>query len=685
MSDASRAAQLRRLLFPQSIAVVGASAEFQKAGSQLVHALRDFPGALYPINRKTTEIQGFKAYPDLVSLPEAPDLVAVAVPAGATPMVIEEAARARAGGALVVGGGFAESGDAGAALQSASLAAALDGGVRLLGPNTSGYFSPAAGRYVTFAPGTETIRAGSVAVVAQSGGVNLTLSFMLSRAGLGVSLAVGLGNACDVGASDILPLLADDPDTSVIALHLEGVTFGRQLYDTLRAVTPRKPVVVLTVGRADSSAFAESHTGALLGSFDLKVAALRQAGAVVVDSTDSLVAACAGLSRRRLPAKADPGVALMTAQAGPGLLIVDNLRAAGVSVPDLTDASVQHIETLLPPITYMRNPVDTGRPSPAFPEILGTVATDPNVDLLCVWALNEPEVLDPAQALAAAASDKPLLFGGIGAAGAFDEVIEQVNAAGFAALASPEQLVTAARAMVEDARAQYAAQHDARQEGDAAAPVDLPDTIDEAAAKAILGDLGIRSPARILCATRADAHAARAQIGGRIVIKVIDAAILHKTEAGGVHVGVADADALDRALDCIDAIPGPQRAYLVEEMAPPGLELIVGAVRDPSFGPAIIVGLGGVAAEAMQDVSRRLSPITAQDAHAMLDELRGKALLDGWRGAPAIDRQAIVDVLVTLARFIADNPAVSEVEINPLRAYPDGCLALDALLVSRKV
>lgn len=685
MSDALRAAQLRRLLFPRSIAVVGASAEFQKAGSQLVHALRDFPGALYPINRKTPEIQGFRAYPDLVSLPEAPDLVAVAVPAGATPAVIEEAARAGAGGALVVGGGFAESGDAGAALQAASLDAARAGGVRLLGPNTSGYFSPAARRYVTFAPGTETIRPGSVAVVAQSGGVNLTLSFMLSRAGLGVSLAVGLGNACDVGASDILHILADDPDTSVIALHLEGVTSGRQLYDTLRAVTPRKPVVVLTVGRADSGAFAESHTGALLGSFDLKVAALRQAGAVVVDSTDDLVAACAGLGRGRLPAKADPGVALMTAQAGPGLLIVDNLRAAGVNVPELADASVKHIECLLPPITYMRNPVDTGRPSPAFSDILGTVVRDPHVDLVCVWALNEPEVLEPAKALAAAASEKPVLFGGIGAAGAFDAVIDQVNAAGFAALASPEQLVTAVRAMVEDSRAQCAARHQPSDMAGAGVAPELPDVIDEAAAKEILGRLGVRSPARAVCQTRDEARAAFARIGGKVVVKVIDAAILHKTEAGGVHVGIADAAALEGALDCIDAIPGPQRPYLVEEMAPAGLELIVGAVRDPSFGPAIIVGLGGTAAEAMQDISRRLAPITPEDAHAMLDELRGKALLDGWRGAPAVDRSAIVDVLVTLARFIATNPGVREVEINPLRVYPDGCLALDALLMTGAV
>ncbi len=248
MLETSRASQLKRLLYPKSIAVVGASASFQKAGSQLVHALREFPGSLYPINGTASEVQGFKTYKDLQALPESPDLVAIAVPAAATPKIMAEAAAVAAGGALVIGGGFSESGTSGAALQNESIAAAREGSVRLLGPNTSGFFNPGTRCFATFAPGTETIGAGAVGIIAQSGGVNLTLAFLLARSGLGVSLAVGLGNSADVDAADLLEILAEDEATKVIALHLEGVKNGRRLYETLRHLTPKKPVVILTVG-----------------------------------------------------------------------------------------------------------------------------------------------------------------------------------------------------------------------------------------------------------------------------------------------------------------------------------------------------------------------------------------------------------------------------------------------------
>jgi acetyltransferase len=656
----------------------------QKAGSQFVHALRDFPGALFPINPTAEEIQGFKAYPDLKSLPVAPDLVGIAVPAAATPSVIRDCVAAGAGGALVIGGGFAEAGDDGAALQAEMLGAARHGDLRVLGPNTSGFFNPGRSCYATFAPGTETIRAGNVAVVAQSGGVNLTLSFMLARAGLGVSLAAGLGNAMDVDAADVLGLLALDDATNVIALHVEGVTHGRRLYDAVRAVTRHKPVVVLTVGRGDSGAFAQSHTGALLGGFEVKVAALRQAGAIVVATSDELVSACMALAFNRLPPLADPGVALVTGQAGPGLLIIDNLKAAGIAVPDLCEASVKHIRTLLPPITYMSNPVDTGRPSPTFGEVLQTVADDPGIDLVCVSALNEPEVLAPAAALGKLLTKKPVLFSGLGAAGAVDRVLENVRSAGFAAFLSPEQMVTGVSALVNDARARHAR---FTGDGEPARP-EIADVgpltdLDEASAKGVLGLLGIASPRRALCDSRTQAHAALAHFGGKVVVKVVDSAILHKSEVGGVHVGIADAATMDAALERIDAIPGPQRAYMVEEMAASGFELIAGAVRDPSFGPVVLVGMGGVAAEAIQDVSRRLAPIGRSDAKAMLDELKSKALLDGWRGAPAVDREAVISVLVALSDLVVARSELDEIEINPLRAYPDGCLALDALIVAR--
>lgn len=683
-STVIRTEQLKRLLFPKSIAVVGASASFEKAGSQFVHALRGFPGNLYPINPTATEIQGFIAYPDLASLPQAPDLVAVAVPAVATPSVIRASAAAGAGGALVIGGGFSESGEVGGELQEQMLSAARAGALRVLGPNTSGFFNPKNRCFATFAPGTETIAPGPVAVVAQSGGVNLTLAFMLSRVGIGVSHAIGLGNAMDVDASDVLTILAGDEATKVIALHVEGVTYGRRLFDTLSAVTRRTPVVVLTVGRGDSSAFAESHTGALLGAFEVKVAALRQAGAIVVDSSDELVAACMALSFNRLPALANPGVGLVTAQAGPGLLIVDSLRSDGICLPDLKDATVEKIRELLPPITYMRNPVDTGRPSAHFTQIVSTVAADPAIDLICVSALNEPQVLNPAVTLAAAQLTKPLLFSGLGAVGDIDSVLASVRAAGFPTFLSPEQMVAGVKALVKDAQACH--RNSLKETSD----VPLPGPtrrqwsgLNEDQAKDVLREIGIRIPEKFLCVDRREAHSALARASGKVVVKVVDAAILHKTEVGGVHVGIRDTAGLDHALDTIDAIDGPWRPYLIEAMAPDGLELIVGAIRDPNFGPVVLVGLGGVAAEALKDVSRRLAPITRSEAELMISELRGHELLDGWRGGAKLDGTAVAEALVGLSNLICSNEGILEIEINPLRVYSNGCLALDALIVGK--
>jgi len=678
-----RSAQIRRLFCPASIAVVGASTSFEKAGSQLVHALRGFAGAVYPINPTASEIQGLKAYPNLASLPVAPDLVAMAVPAPATPAVMREAAAAKAGGALIIGGGFAEIGPDGAALQADMLNAARAGGVRLLGPNTSGFFNPARGCYATFAPGTETIGAGSVAIVAQSGGVNLTLSFLLARAGAGISMAVGLGNAADVSASDVLEYLLHDAATKVIGLHLEGVMDGRLLYDTLRRVTPIKPVVVLTVGRADSGEFAQSHTGALLGAYELKISALRQAGAVLVNTCEALVDACAALCVARLPAHRQPGVALITGQAGPGLLIVDNLRAAGVCMPALSETAFAKITTLLPPLTFMKNPVDTGRPSPRFGDVLDAVTEDPGIDLACVSALNEPDVLDAAAVLgkAAAQTSKPLLYCGMGATGVFEQVLSATRAQGVPAYGSPERLVGAVTAMVEDAKMRFRA---SAAPPIAVSPIEIAlpaGGLDEVGAKTLLETMGLKCPKRYVCENREMAHAAFAAHGRPMVVKVIDKAILHKTEVGGVHVNVRSRADLDQALDRIDAIPGPPRGYLLEDMAPSGLELIIGAARDPSFGPVVLVGLGGTLAEALKDVSRRVAPIASSDAQEMLDELRGHALLGAWRGAPAVSRPAIVEAMLALSAIIVACEPVTEIEINPFRAYPDGGLVLDALVV----
>jgi len=682
-----RHTSLTRLLDPQSIAVVGASTSPEKAGYQALLTLRGFGGRLFPINPGATEILGFKAYPSLAAARDAtgvaPDLALLVIPAAAILEAIRDAVRAGCGGVLIVSGGFAEAGGEGAKLQEEAAALCREAGLRILGPNTSGFIRPRTRCAASFAPGVEQIPPGPVAVVAQSGGVNLVLAFLVHRLGLGLSLAVGLGNAVDVDAADVLEHLADDADTKAIALHLEGVRDGRKLFDALRRVTPRKPVVAVTPGRADIGAFARSHTGNLIGAWDRRIAALRQAGVVVVDTTDEAADAVAALARARIAPKQDPGIGVLTGQAGPGLLIVDRLKAAGVSVPELAPDSLRHIESLLPPLTFLRNPVDTGRPSPSFPAVLRAIADDPGVDAVAVFALHEPAALDPVAVLAPGVS-KPLLFATTGLPESIASTLGALAAAGVPAFGSPERLATAARALAEDARLAWRVQRTAATRAATSAVRAVPEPpFDEAKAKALVAAYGIPVPPGVACRTHTEALAAFAALRKPVVAKILAAEVAHKTEAGGVKVGIDSTAALQAALAELDAIPlsGP-RSYLIEEMAPAGVELIAGAVRDPSFGPVVLVGFGGTAAEALQDTAVRLAPLSEDDALDMLDELRGRRLLDGWRGAPPVDRRAIARAIVALGRILVEHPGVGEIEINPLRATSGGVLALDALVVA---
>ncbi|HEY6643865.1 acetate--CoA ligase family protein [Povalibacter sp.] len=679
---AAQRSGLARLFAPRSIAIVGASASPEKVGYQLVDALRQFDGDVFPLNPKASEVAGRRAYASLRDLPVVPDLVILGIPAAACPDVLREAAAVGVGGAVIVSGGFGEAGESGADLQRQLESICRDSGLRLLGPNTSGYTQPGTKCHACFLPTVQHFKSGPLGIVAQSGGVNLTLSFLARKQGLGLRLAVGLGNSVDVDAADVIGYLADDADTQVIAVHLEGVRAGRKLYDAITAATERKPVVVLPVGRAQVADFAESHTGNLMGAHAVTAAALRQAGAIVVDTTEMLIDCAAAFTAGRIPPKTNPGIGILTGQAGPGLIILDALRSAGVSVPPLSDATVAEVAKHLPPMTYLRNPIDTGRPSPAFADVLMAGARDPAIDALITFALDEPAALDPVAVFAKVKSAvrQPLIFATLGLESSIERTLPQLAESGIAAYQSPERAANAARALVEDSRARHrlATPAAVARLSAAAAPAR-----DEAAAKALLAAHGIRSPRSQACRTAQEALVTFDGLTKPIVAKVLDAAITHKTEVGGVHLNIRTTAQLESALQKIDAIPGDRsmRGYLLEEMAPTGVDLILGARRDPSYGPTVLIGLGGIEAEALQDVSIRLAPLSAIDAREMLDELRGRALLDGWRGAPAVDRDAIIAAILAVADLICTQPALQELDINPLRCGPDGAQALDALMI----
>jgi acetyltransferase len=682
---------LSPLFTPRGILVLGASSSPDKLGAVMSRSLSASGVPLALVNPRA-EVSGFVASVaegarQIMEEGGQPDLAVLCVPAAATPHALTECAEAGVRAALVCAGGFGETGEPnGFALDEAVHASIAASGLRLLGPNTSGFFAPARSLIASFVPGAHELPAGDVAVVASSGGVNHLLSYRLAGAGLGISLAVGLGAGLDVDHAAVLEYLADDESTRVIALHLESTRNGEALLAAVRRASARKPVVALVVGRGSVSEFAQSHTGALATSWRTTRSVLRQAGAVLVDDEDELVAAVAGLRAGRLAADPSPGVALVTGQAGPGLIIADALAESGVRVPRLADETVARLGELLPPLTFQANPVDTGRPGPGFSEVVRAVAEDAAIDLVGVYGLTEP-VLDMVGAVGAARVDSPVIVAMDGPESEIAPVRAAARAAGLSFLTGPSALAQALAAVVEDARIRAEAGPAAGLplESPRAPVIDDTGEWDEPATKSLVAALGIPIPPSRVVALGADrtaAHTALDELGAPIAVKLVDASVLHKTELGGVHLGIADHSALDTALDALEQI-GSKRA-LLERMAPSGVDLIVGVRRDPVFGPIVLVGLGGVAAEASADVAIRSVPLTRATVEALVHELRGSELLFGWRGGPELDVAEFAGHLISLGELAQRNPWIDELELNPVRITVDGIVALDAVLIPRK-
>jgi acetyltransferase len=674
-------AALERLFAPRGIAVVGASRNPGKLGAALARSLEGFTaagGRVALVNGRDDTM--YRSVREAVQ--DGPiDLVMICVPAPSCPGVLAEAAEAGAGAAVICGGGFAEAGGDGVEYQRELESVVAASGIRLLGPNTSGFLAPHSSLTASFVPGVARVRPGRVAVVAASGGVNHALAFLLTDAGHGISLAVGLGNGVDVTAPDVLDHLADDPHTTAVALHIESVADGPRLVDSVRRLSARRPVVALVVGRHDVGAFAASHTGALATSWRTTRAALAQAGAVIVDDERELVDAVGALSVTRARPCADPGVGVVTAQAGPGLLLLDDLRGRKARVPELTETSRRGLAELLPPLTFQRNPVDTGRPGPELAQVLETVSADTGVDVVAGYALHEPDAVDVVDAAVLGRRDGVPMVIGLGGSGT--EVTAARRAlldAGIAVASDPRGVAAATGALLADARSRS---RDTAPATASAVPTEVTGAHDEDRAKELVSRLGVTTPPRRACDSRAAAHAALVELGGGpVAVKLLDATVVHKTEIGGVHLGIATPADLDVALDGLEAIGA--RRYLVEAMAQPGVDLVVGARRDPVFGPVVLLGLGGTTAEALADVSIRLAPVTPAEAAVMPSELAGHALLDGWRGGPVLDTGELGRFVAALGDLLLANPALDDVEVNPLRLTAQGLVALDAVILTKE-
>ncbi len=661
---------LRPLLCPQSIAVVGASAAPGKAGNAMVRSLLGFPGALHLVNPTSAEIEGRAVARSVQAIGEPVDLAVLVVPAEAVPGALEDCGKSGVAAAIVCAGGFGETSE-GRGLQDAALAIAREHGIRMLGPNTSGFMNPVDGVMANFVPHVTRLEPGPASIVASSGGMNLAVSFLAAGECLGLRLGVGLGNAADVGFAEVLDFLGDDEATKVIGLHLEGVDDGRALFEAIVRVSARKPVVALKVGRSDVSEFALSHTGRLIGDFALTSAALIQAGAVLVDDVGQLVDAMRALVVRRIRPSRDPGIGVVTAQAGPGLLITDVLRSRGVSVPPLADSTVKGLKRLLPPLTLLSNPVDTGRPSETFGQVLALVAADDAVDALVMYALEESDVVNPEVVFRTpgVGGELPIVFGTSGPREMLDAAQQVLARIGLPQYRTPEQAARAACALVQDARSRH--RLDAETHPRPFALPSLPaEALDEHGSKQLLDALGVATPHRHVCPDRDAAHAALASIGGAVVVKILDPTVADKAELGGVHVGIETADALDAALDAIDAVGGvSSRGYLVESQVEEGVDLLVGGVRDPVWGPVVAFGRGGGDVERHKP-AMRLVPLCDSDLVDLVAEVDASIAPD-----------LVAPVLHAVAALLLGCEDITEIDVNPVRLTTRGAIALDALVV----
>lgn len=696
-----RTRTVERLIRPRSIAIVGASPEPRSFGGFVLSNLErfGFGGDIHLVNRDRREIGARACFARVADLPRGVDVAVIAIPQAGVLDAIVECGERDVNAAVIFSSGFAETGPEGKAQQEALTAAACAGGVALVGPNCMGLTNYVDGVPLTFEPLERVAgpKAAGIAVVAQSGAMAATIRDALLARGEPVSHSISTGNEAGLGAEDFVAWLLADDATNAVALYLEQIRRPREfLALAARARALGKPLVLLSTGRSERSReAAESHTGALAGDYAVMRTMLVRQAVVLVDTLDELVDTSAVLSR--FPAPGAGGAAFLTMSGALKNIALDLGEDVGLEFPSLAPATVAALSELLPPYAAVENPLDVTTVHVGRPGVPGEVARrlldDPGVGSLVVSQVSGARLsqIDRARHLvpALAGASKPVALVIVGDEAPLEqELLDAVRDAGVPLFRSQDR---ALRAMARVAR--YAGAR-ARRPGAVCAPlpetVALPwggGTLAEYQGKAWLAAAGIEIPRGRLARDADEAVRVADEIGYPVVLKAQAAALPHKSDAGGVAVGLSDEAALRagwaRVVDSVGrARPGlALDGLLVETMAERGLELVVGARRDPEWGPVLLVGLGGIWIEALADV--QLLPVDLDEAGIVeaLGRLKGAALLRGLRGAPAVDVAGVARIVAQVGALMRATPAVTEIDINPLVAYPDRVVALDALVV----
>ena len=688
------------------MAVIGASRSRDSLGGAILHNLLEagFQGPVYPVNPNTSHVQSVPAYPDVESIPGDVDLAVIVIPAAHVLETVEACGRKGVRGLIVISAGFKEVGPEGAERERELLAAARRHGMRLVGPNCLGLLNtdPAVSLNATFAP--VDALPGRVAFSSQSGALGLAILDYARRLALGISQFVSVGNKADVSGNDLIEFWERDKGTDLILLYLESFGNPGKFTQIARRVARKKPIVAVKGGRSKSGArAASSHTGALAGS-DVAVDALfHQSGVIRTDTIEDLFDTALLLAYQPVPA--GDRVAILTNAGGPGIMAADACESAGLTLPSLQPKTMKALRAFLAPEASVKNPVDmiASATAPSYEQALRLLIADQNVDAVIVifvppLATGAPEVARAILA-GAAGSKKPILSCFMGSHG-LPESLQSLNEGHIPSYAFPEAAArTLARVVKYGAwrsapvgKVPELAGIDPERAGAAigaaltGADSKTPTTwLDSDSIAKILAAYGIRSPAARTATNRGEAAVVAKSLGFPVVMKVRSPDAIHKTDVGGVKLGLRSEEEAARAFDEIRtslARTKPSARFegvTLERMVTGGIETIVGMTRDPLFGPVLLFGLGGVAVELLRDVSVRVAPLTDRDADEMIRSIRSYPLLEGYRGSQASNTASLLDLLHRVSHMATDHPQILEMDLNPVLVFPGtaSCIALD--------
>ena len=689
-SEKAASASMKLLFEPRVVAVIGAARERGKIGAEIFHNLvsSGFRGKAIPINPNAGKVLGVPAYARLADVPGEVDLAVIAIPAEKVEAAVDECVAKGVKAIVVITAGFSETGEEGRRREVALLEKVRRAGMRMVGPNCMGHLNtdPKVSLNTTFSPVYPP--AGNVALSSQSGALGLALLEHASRLNLGISSFVSVGNKADVSGNDLIQYWAEDPRTDVILLYLESFGNPVRFSRIARRVARTKPIVAVKSGRSAAGArAASSHTGALAQSDTVVDALFRQAGVIRTRTLEELFDVAALLSHQPIPR--GRRVAILTNAGGPGILAADVCEDQGLTLPALSAATAKKLRAVLPAAASVANPVDmiASATPEHYRKCLALLLADENVDSVIVIFIppiaTEPDAI--ASAIVAGAkgkSGKTVISTFMSAKGA-PPTLAPIPAYPFpesAALAlaraasygewrnAPEGRVptltgidaVAARAVIEPA-------------------ISRNGWLDPLETQSLLRAFGIAAAETRMASDEAGAVKAADALGYPVVLKAVGPAIVHRTDVGGVKLGLADPAAVGAAYrELSSRLEDGMTGALLQKMVRGGVEVMVGVSQDPIFGPLIAYGSGGTLVELMADVAFRLHPLTDRDVAAMLEEVRGTALLRGFRGAPRADEAALADLILRVSVLVEACPEVREMDLNPVKVLPEGVCVVDA-------